>query len=135
MPKKRRRKNKIYARQYWGFFVAGAVGFLVDATLLTGGTKIGLPVEIARAFSFVTAVLATWSINRTITFLTPYPASIREFLKYLVAMALGLTVNLIVYFAVYYSFDLPKSIPSVALVPATLAGMTVNFVNARLLLR
>ncbi len=122
-------------RQLAGFAVAGGIAFVVDAGVLTLGTAIlGLMPEIARIPSFLCAVLTTWMLNRTLTFRTTRPPRIAEFLSYLSAMALGLAINYAVFVAVIRASDLATAWPVLALVPATLAGMVVNFLTSRRIL-
>lgn len=122
-------------RQIGGFAVAGGIAFLVDAGVLSLGVgAFGLPAELARIPSFLAAVVTTWLINRRYTFRTARAPSPAEFLAYLSAMAAGLAVNYAVFVAVLRWSALAAALPVVALVPATLAGMVVNFVTARRIL-
>ena len=114
-------------RRIGGFALAGAIGFAVDAGVLSAGLALGLGPGAARAPSFLAAVLTTWGINRRLTFETRAAASLREFGAYLAAMSLGLSINLAVYLACVWI-----GVPAVAaLVPATGAGMLANYLGAR----
>lgn len=121
-------------RHLAGFALAGGAGFVADAGVLMLGTGLGLPAAAARVPSFLGAVLVTWAINRRVTFRTGARASLREFLHYLAAMALGLGVNYAVFLAALALSETARALPVLALIPATAAGMVVNFISARYVL-
>ncbi|MBU2963180.1 GtrA family protein [Citreicella sp. C3M06] len=118
-------------RHLGGFLVAGGLGFVADAAVLTLGTMAGLPPALARVPSFLVAVLLTWAVNRKLTFRTSAAPGVREFLHYLAAMALGLGINYAVFVAVLAAAPLAQGWPVLALIPATAAGMIANFLSAR----
>ena len=126
--------RKRHLRHIRGFLIAGGFAFLVDAAVLMGGVAMGLPVWFARAPSFFAAVLTTWIINRTFTFRTSEPASLKEFTRYIGAMSFGLAVNYGVFLTVLAMSPLAVRIPLLALVPATASGMVVNFLTSRRIL-
>lgn len=115
---------------FW-FGVAGVVGFAVDATVLFVGIEIiQLLPEIARIFSFFAAVFTTWLINRKYTFRTSYAPTAREFVSYVLAMSLGLAVNYTVFVFLINSVEFMKAEPVIALIPATVAAMGLNFITS-----
>lgn len=127
--------RRAHRRHLIGFAVAGGVGFLADAGVLTVAVSaLGLRPELARVPSFLAAVVTTWLINRHHTFRTSRPASLAEFTHYLSAMAVGLAVNYGVFVAVLRLSETAAAVPALALVPATLAGMVVNFLTSRRIL-
>ncbi len=133
MPKKVKRENR--RRHMIGFLLAGGTAFLVDAAVLWFGTGlIGLRPEVARIPSFAAAATLTWILNRSFTFQTSQAASWREFAQYMSAMLIGLTVNYVVFVMVILFSATAQSFPPLALVPATLAGMVINFFAARRIL-
>jgi putative flippase GtrA len=86
-----------------------------------------------RAVSFVAAVWSTWQINRRFTFVQRSDKSAWvEWWHYLFAMLGGGAVNYAAYSAAVLL--LPKSalLPLIAVAIGSLAGMTVNFVSAKL---
>jgi putative flippase GtrA len=117
-------------RRVMGFLAAGAVGFCVDAGVLKLGLAVGLPAWGARVPSFALAVLATWTINRRLTFSVAAPPSLSEFRAYLSAMSLGLVANYVLYLA---GLRLGLS-PVAALAVAAVLAMAVNFVGAQVVL-
>jgi putative flippase GtrA len=129
------RRKREHLRHVIGFVIAGGVAFLVDAGVLTFAVSaLGLMPELARLPSFLAAVVTTWLINRRYTFRTSRPASLAEFLSYLSAMAIGLAVNYSVFVAVLRVSAAAAAVPVLALVPATLSGMVVNFLTSRRIL-
>lgn len=122
-------------RRYASFAVAGGTGFVVDAAVLSLGLATGLAPWIARIPSFLAAVATTWIINRTFTFQTDRPPSWREFARYFAAMSLGLAVNYSVFLLVLRLSAVAASWPVLALVPATLAGMGLNYLTSSRILK
>lgn len=56
-------------RELLSFLAVGGIGFIIDATVLTALTLYaGWSPWLARIPSFLTAVLATWALNRRHTF-------------------------------------------------------------------
>ncbi len=119
---------------YFFFALAGGTGFVVDAAILQAGVALGLAPGVARVPSFLAAVATTWIMNRSFTFRTAKAPSWREFFHYLFAMSFGLVVNYAVFLAVIWASDLARDWPVLALIPATLAGMVLNFVTSRIIL-
>ena len=126
--------GKLQPRHIGGFVAVGAFAFLVDAAVLLAGMALGLGAAAARVPSFLAAAGTTWYLNRTFTFQTKSRASLGEFFGYLGAMALGLAVNYGTFVLVIYASDLASEMPVLALVPATLAGMALNFLTSRRIL-
>ncbi len=117
--------------QLFGFALAGGLGFVTDAGGLMLGLALGLGPAPARVPAFLAAVVVTWAVNRHLTFRTTAPPSLREFLRYLAAMGLGLAVNYAVYLLALRISDAALAQPVLALIPATAAGMGANFLTAR----
>ncbi len=109
----------------------GGIAFVVDATVLTLGVElIEVRAEAVRIVAFFAAVLTTWYLNRSYTFQTTTAPSPSEFARYTSAMGLGLAVNFIVFVLLVNLSVLARDFPVLALVPATLSGMTINFITA-----
>jgi len=128
-----------YDQGMWGqlvrFAVSGALGFGVDTGVLYGFMAVGVPFQVARAFSFLAAATFTWGFNRRHTFRSSAlnPPSWREWLHYLAAMAVGGVINYGVSVWCYQSGGLFRDHPVLALALGTGAGMVVNFLSARFL--
>jgi putative flippase GtrA len=114
------------------FVVAGAIGFVVDAAALYAALALGANYYTGRLASFFAAVLTTWLINRRWTFEMPRsrPAS-REFARYLSAMALGGSVNYVIYALVVTTVPSAIWLPLAAVALGSIAGLAVNFATAR----
>ncbi|ACC70054.1 GtrA family protein [Paraburkholderia phymatum] len=120
-------------RELLRFAIAGVVGLLVDAGVLYGMLALGAGYFVGRAVSFIAAVWSTWQINRRFTFVEGSNKSAwAEWWHYLFAMLGGGAVNYAAYSATILL--LPKSalLPLIAVAVGSLAGMTVNFVSAKL---
>ena len=118
---------------FFRFLMVGTAGFLVEAAILTYLCNIrGFGPYTGRAVSFGVAVVTTWLLNRTFTFkMRAYRRPHAEFLRYLAVSALGLATNLSVYGAAVASVYWMKRYPALALVPASLAGLAINYLGAR----
>ena len=117
-------------RQVKRFALTGAVGFVVDATVLGAGMALGLPAWLARIPAVLAAVAITWRINRAKTFRTSVPPTLREFGTYLAAISLGLAINGGLFLAMLWA----GALPAVALVVASATATVVNFLTSRRLL-
>ena len=121
--------------QFLKFAIVGAIAFVVDAALLLIAIQgLNWPPEGARILSFLGAVTTTWYLNRTFTFATQAAPSVAEFTSYVLAMSFGLAVTYAVFVAVIRLNDIAGTYPVLALVPATLAGMVINFLFSRRIL-
>ncbi|MDX1742041.1 MAG: GtrA family protein [Ruegeria sp.] len=121
--------------QFIRFAIVGALAFVVDAGLLLIAIEgLNWAPEVARLLSFLGAVTTTWYLNRTYTFATKMPPSMKEFISYVLAMSFGMAVNYTVFVAVIRLNDIASTYPVLALVPSTLAGMVINFLFSRRIL-
>jgi putative flippase GtrA len=125
-------------REFAWFAMAGVVGLLVDIGTLYIGRALGLGYYSGRACSFLAAVLATWQINRRLTFTAGAASSAwSEWWTYLVAMSGGGLVNYATYSVVIdygtrlFPSGLEAALPAVGVIVGSLAGMVVNFSSAK----
>lgn len=113
------------------FGAVGVVGLLVDAGVLA--LSLGwLGPWWGRALSFLAAVLATWALNRSLTFRdrpSRYPLPL-ELGRYFAAMCIGGSLNYAVYAGVIMLYGSAGLIPFAALAVGSLAGMGVNMTLA-----
>ena len=114
------------------FAVAGVLGVIVDVAILYLMLAVGSGPFTGRAISFISAVCVTWQFNRRYTFNSrPGVSAWREWWSYLGAMLFGGAVNYGVYTAlILLCRDIPL-LPLLAVGAGSLAGMTVNFINAK----
>lgn len=113
------------------FGVVGVVGFLVDGGLLQLLVASGLcgPI-VARLVSFPSAVLATWYLNRRITFSDRGPA-LRSLLRYVLVSSLGTTLNFAVYSALVLGSAAMSARPLIPFAIASAGAMVFNYLGAR----
>ncbi|WLI88267.1 GtrA family protein [Massilia sp. R2A-15] len=114
------------------FAVAGVLGLITDVAALYLALALGMGPFAGRAVSFLCAVAVTWQFNRRYTFSSkPGISAWREWWNYLAAMLLGGAVNYGVYSALILTIRDVPLLPLAAVAAGSLAGMTVNFVNAK----
>lgn len=112
-----------------GFVVVGAVGFLVDASILTALMNgLGLGPYAARAVSFTTAVTVTWYLNRRWVFnRSAVPMSRREYSRYLLVQIIGATINLGIFVLVIQLVPELTGVPVIPLAIGAGAALLFNF--------
>ncbi|KVC46952.1 polysaccharide synthesis protein GtrA [Burkholderia pseudomultivorans] len=124
--------SRIHHQAAW-FAVAGTIGFVVDAGVLYIMLLLGSGPYIGRIVSFFCAAFVTWQINRRVTFSPSRTRSIlREWLEYLLAMALGGLCNYAIYAALIKLLPQGQLAPLSAVAGGSVAGMTINFLSAKL---
>lgn len=120
-------------RQFLLFCIAGTLGFLVDAgvvSLLVNG--FGWNPYLGRLVSFLCAVAATFVFNRRLTFATARRQSLwRQWSQYLFAMTGGFIVNYGAYALLVYRFALVREWPVIGVAVGSVLGLAVNFLGAR----
>ena len=110
------------------FALVGAVGFLIDAGILTAlVTSFGFGHYGARAISFTVAVTATWYMNRRWVFeRIAADRSKREYTSYLLVQVIGAALNLSVYVAV---IEFVPSLAKTPVIPLTLGAAVALLFN------
>lgn len=113
------------------FSSIGAVGFVVDATIMyLLKNFIGLyPAKLA---SFFCAVLVTWLLNRILTF-RHQPSGLkatREFIRYFSLMVFGGIMNYGAFWLSTYSFPIIYEHPILGVAIGSLAGLAFNYFSA-----
>lgn len=123
-------------RETISFLAVGSVGFLIEAVILTGLTQFASwsPWH-ARIPSFISAVLATWALNRRHTF--PQRGlqyrSLEAFF-YMAIQSVGAVINLAIYSAVLVLVPQLTRIPAIALAAGSIGGFASNYLlSSRLL--
>lgn len=113
-------------RHFGGFIAAGVAALIVDAvvlTLLTGAG--GLSPYAARLVSISVAMLASWQINRRVTFAMTTPPTLAEFGRFAAVSWLAQAVNYAVFAAILIMR--PGTWPVTALIAASLIAMFVSY--------
>ena len=114
------------------FGLVGVVGFAVDGGLLqllvslAGWGPIG-----ARAVSFPAAVLATWGLNRRITFQDRSTPLGRSLLRYLAVSLGGAGANFLVYSALVLGSAQMAQQPLLPFAVASAVGMVFNYLGSK----
>lgn len=117
----------------WRFFrfgVAGGVGFVVDAAVLTALVELaGMNPYVARIFSFYIAATSTWLVNRHYTFGDrPSGRSLfGEWLHYLSMMMVGGATNYAIYALSLSVSATVREYPALGVLIGTSVSMFVNF--------
>lgn len=123
--------------QFLRFALVGAVGFVVDETMLAlmhGG--LGLHPLLARVISILTAMSFTWWGNRVLTFHTHAaqgPAAIlREWLRFVAANAVGALINYGAFAALLRTAPAPLDNAYLAAAIGVGVGLVFNFTLSRI---
>lgn len=112
-------------RQFCKYAIVGVLGFIVDAGILHLLLE-HLNPYYSRLISFLSAVIATWILNRHYVFNKNKSAS-REGCAYLIVQSVGFLVNFIIYsILVYYGM-----IPLPALAIAAGVSLISNFLGSK----
>jgi putative flippase GtrA len=112
------------------FLIAGVAGFLVDAGVLQLLTRyLGVEVHAARVVSFLTAVFATWQVNRRLTFGGGSRSGglLREWWRYLLSSMAGGAVNYLAFAIAIAGLKFARDHLYVGVAIGSVAGMLVNF--------
>jgi putative flippase GtrA len=118
-------------RRHWtGFLLGGAVAFGVDSAVTMLLTRlVGAPVLIARLAAISLAMIASWLINRTITFPVAGPPSLPEFARFAAVAWMAAALNYAMFAAVI--FLVPALHPVAAIAIASLAAMAFSYLGMR----
>jgi len=110
------------------FLLVGAVGFVVDAAVLLLLVDVaGMSRLWARIPSLLIAITATWWLHRHFTFswAREVAASKREWLRFVVANAVGNGLNLILYWVLIGLFGW-RILPALAVASVAAAGINYS---------
>ena len=110
------------------FLIVGGVGFLIDAGLVYGLSRLGMSPIFARIPAISMAILVTWVLNRKLTFAVENPASAGELTRYLGVALISALLN----FAVYSALVVAGILPVDAVGIATIALMFFSFFGYKL---
>jgi len=124
------------AREMMSFLAVGAVGFVIEAVILTGLIEFAAwsPWH-ARIPSFLTAVLVTWALNRRHTFAgRGLPRPSLEAFFYAAIQGGGALVNLVIFGVVLALIPALAHLAVIALAIGAVGGFAFNYlVSSRLL--
>jgi putative flippase GtrA len=119
----------VTSRRLPGFAVVGAIGFLIDASILTLlMTGVGLDHYTARAISFTVAVTSTWYMNRRWVFdRQSVKMSGREYATYVIVQIVGAMINLLVFVAAIEFIENLRNIPVIPLAMGAGVALLFNY--------
>lgn len=110
------------------FLAVGGIGFVIDAGLVYLLSQAGMSPITARIPSILAAILATWTLNRRLTFRVAQRPSAGELLRYAsVALTSG-----VLNFGVYSLLVFNGVTPLLAVALATVALMAFSFFGYKL---
>lgn len=119
-------------RELAWFGISGVLGFVVDVVVLYA-VKEALGPYLARLVSFFAAVVATWLVNRSVTFKArPSGMSLMgEFARYFTLMIGGGLVNYGVFAFLVFQFAIVNAQPVWGVAAGSLVGMAFNYLSSR----
>jgi putative flippase GtrA len=125
--------NKWAQAPFVRFGMVGVVGFAVDAGVLQALVAWGgWGPLVARGISFPVAVLATWLLNRQITFaMTDKPPLLRSLGRYVLVSLGGASVNFVVYGMLVSGFTAMATFPVLPLAIASVVALVVNYLGSK----
>lgn len=120
------------SQEFVRFLVVGTIGFAVDGGLVWFLVSQGIDPLLTRGFSFPSAVIVTWWLNRVWTFAAATKASAkRQITAYFMIQLIGALANLAVYAAIL-AFIPPDPLNALmAFAIGSVAGLFVNFTGSR----
>lgn len=117
------------------FAAVGGVGFAIDAGVLTVMMQLlGFNLYVSRLTSFSCASLATWLLNRSLTFRTAtrgVEASGSEYFRYVTVQIVGAMINLLVFVLLVQLRPTLSELPVVPLAVGAVFGLLFNFAATR----
>lgn len=121
-------------RQLLLFGVAGTLGFLVDAGVVSLLVNVlDWNPYLARLVSFLCAVATTFVFNRAYTFAATDASGTlaQQAGRYLLAMTGGFVVNYGAYAVLVHYVALAREWPVIGVAVGSVLGLVVNFVSSR----
>jgi putative flippase GtrA len=123
-------------KRFLRFCAVGGAAFFVDAGLLVALTAAaGLDPYVARVISFLAAATFTWGLNRSFTFEVRRKPTGSEWAAYVALMSLGAAVNYGAYAAAITWWTLARDHLWIGVALGSIAGLGINFVTSRRLLK
>lgn len=114
------------------FGLVGVVGFVVDGGLLQLLVSLGWGPIAARTVSFPAAVLATWWLNRSITFRGRESGGwLRSLLRYVAVSVVGTGVNFGIYASLVLASAAMAAHPLLPFAIASAAALVFNYLGSK----
>ena len=120
--------------QFLRFCAVGAVGFVIDASILQAlvASAHANPYA-ARIASFLVAASGTWLMNRHYTFEVSHRPTHAEWMRYVALMGLGALVNYGAFALCIAFWQVAHTQPWLGVAVGSITGLVVNFTMSRLL--
>ena len=121
--------------QVLAFACVGAAGFAVDAGLFWWCYHFWqLDLLTSRLLAFLPATVATWLLNRTLTFKSRITRSVqREYFQYASIQIIGSALNFAVFYALVRFVPVASALPLLPLAVASCIAMGFNYFGAKYL--
>jgi putative flippase GtrA len=117
------------------FCVVGALGFMVDFTVLKTVVHLGMSPISGRIVSFPIATLTTWMTNRAWTFRQHEQGQsrslLREFATYFAVQSAGFAANFTVYTGIVVGVTALNGYLLPPMIAGTAVGMVINYLGAK----
>ena len=115
-----------------GRYLIGAfIALAIDASIVSVGVKLGVPVIVARLAALLAGVTTTYFFNRRYTFTPSVAASVTDWGRYVAAQSIGTTLNFAISTGILYLSDQALWQIWGAVLAGASAGFCVNFFSAR----
>lgn len=119
------------ASRFLRFACVGAVGFVVDAGILTTLMQWGWQPLLARLVSFPAAVATTWLLNKAWTFAAVTARPGGGYMRYSGIQIVGALINLGIFTMLITAFPASRAVPWVPLAAAALVALVFNYLATR----
>lgn len=116
-------------RHWSGFLLAGATAFIVDSALSMALAWCGVPLLAARLLAITVAMVASWLINRAVTFAADGPPRFAEFLRFAAVAWMAAALNYAIFAALILLW--PGWHPVLAIAIASLFAMVLAYAGMR----
>ncbi len=115
-----------------GRYLIGAfIALAIDASIVSVGVAIGIPMILARALALLAGVTTTYFFNRRFTFSPQHAATLMDWAQYVAAQSVGTALNFAVSTGLLYWSD--RSLWQIwgSVLVGAAVGFSVNFFSAR----
>lgn len=123
--------GRLGTSRFFRFACVGAVGFGVDAGILTTLMHVGWHPLAARLMSFPAAVATTWLLNKAWTFGADAARPGDAYLRYSSIQIVGALINLGIFTLLITAFPASRSLPWIPLAAAALVALVFNYLATR----
>lgn len=119
------------AGQAGRYLIGAFIALAIDASIVSIGVKLDIPVILARVFAQLAGITTTYLFNRRYTFSPQHPASLRDWGQYIAAQAVGSLLNFAISTGLLYLSD--RSLWQIwgSVLVGAAVGFCVNFFSAR----